>query len=232
MPEDRRERLLGLARAAREFPGALRRRAIADLIHERYRQEREAAFRGDAPDITVTVEEVVLCAYATANAYWGAWLHDPLPPGELVARLAEVSATSETDLLRRTQLLQEVVAKCPLDLAHSTARDVARWLIEHPDSDGLLPPSLLAYLLPAAEPTAPAPTTGSASAPPAAAAAEPTPEAQLQARYDARLTETHVPTIEEDRIWATQQGVLQKEVEALRRNNPDPRLHTRGRRQR
>jgi hypothetical protein len=165
MPKDRRERLLSLARAAREFPGALRRHAIAGLIHERYRQEAEAAVRGDVPNITVTVEEIILCAYTAVNSYWAAWLHDPLPPGELIARLAEASATSETDLLRRTWLLQEVVAKCPLDLSRMTARDVARWLTEHPDSDGLLPPSLLAYYERTAAPSDPDPKSNDEAMP-------------------------------------------------------------------
>jgi hypothetical protein len=56
--------------------------------------------------------------------------------------------------------------------------------------------------------------------------------AELQARYDARVTPEQVPTIAEDRAWAEAQGVTQEKVQALRGNNPDPRLHTRGRRRR
>lgn len=82
------------------------------------------------------------------------------------------------------------------------------------------------------ERTAPPQSTGRATAPAAADDDEATPEAQLQARYDARVTEKRVPTIEEDRAWAKQQGIRQKQLEKLRDNNPDPRLHIRGRRRR
>jgi hypothetical protein len=59
---------------------------------------------------------------------------------------------------------------------------------------------------------------------------EPKPETTLQAQYDARVTEAHAPTVAEDRAWAIAQGLTFKAVEALRKNNKDPRLHVRQRR--
>jgi hypothetical protein len=147
MPKDRREHLLLQARDAGELPGASRRRAVAGLIHERFRaEELEAAFRGDAPDIPCTVEEIILSAYPTTDYYWRAWLNGRLPRDELIDRLAEASAISEIDLQRRCRLLREVLAACPLDIENSAATVGARWLADHPDAEGLLPSSLLTYL--------------------------------------------------------------------------------------
>jgi hypothetical protein len=53
---------------------------------------------------------------------------------------------------------------------------------------------------------------------------------KLQALYDTRVTPMHVPTWAEDRIWAKVQGLTQRAVEALRKNNRDPRLKKRHRR--
>ena len=53
---------------------------------------------------------------------------------------------------------------------------------------------------------------------------------ETQKLYDARVTEAHVPTVAEDRQWAKNQGLSQRQVAALRQNNPDTRLHTKHRR--
>jgi hypothetical protein len=237
---DRRERLLDLGRAAAEFPEPFRRHAIADLIHERFRQEIEAALRVELPVIPCTVEEMILTAYPTTDHYWLAWLYGLLSQETLITRLAEATAISESDLQRRIRLLRQALAACPGDIDTGTAITAARWLADHPDAEGVLPSSLLTYMAGTqrryeactVERTAPPQTTARATAPAAADDDEATPETRLQARYDARVTEKHVPTIEEDRAWAKQQGIRQKQVEELRENNPDPRLHTRGRRQR
>jgi hypothetical protein len=147
MADDRRDRILGMATAAASFSEPLRRHAIADLIHERFRPlTLEAAMRGEPPDIPCSVEETILSAYPSPAAYWHAWLYDPLPAEGLVARLAEPTAAGEVELAWRVQRLHAVLARCPLDLVHTAARDVARWLAQHPDTEGLLPPTLLTYL--------------------------------------------------------------------------------------
>jgi hypothetical protein len=50
----------------------------------------------------------------------------------------------------------------------------------------------------------------------------------LQALYDERVTNDHVPTIKEDRQFAKNQGLTRRRARELRRANPDPRLHTTG----
>jgi hypothetical protein len=182
MPKDRRAHLLRQARVAAELPGANRRRAVTGLIHERFRVELEAAFRGDAPDIPCTVEEIILGAYPTTDHYWRAWLHGWLPRDELIDRLAEASAISEIDLQRRCRLLREALAACPLDIDNSAATVGARWLAEHPDSEGLLHPSLLAYLSPPDTVAAPLPSRPPAPEDPPSDPPPPTP-AELVARH-------------------------------------------------
>ena len=56
--------------------------------------------------------------------------------------------------------------------------------------------------------------------------------AQLQAAYDARLTNDNAPTLADDHKWAADQGILQEQVTQLRKNNTDPTLHKTGRRAR
>jgi hypothetical protein len=51
---------------------------------------------------------------------------------------------------------------------------------------------------------------------------------QLQALYDARVTNDHVPTILQDQEWAKEQKITRKRVQQLRRSNSDLRLHQRG----
>jgi hypothetical protein len=65
-----------------------------------------------------------------------------------------------------------------------------------------------------------------------ARSATPTGTAQLQAAYDARLTNDNAPTLADDHKWAADQGILQEQVTQLRKNNKDPRLHKKGRRAR
>ena len=67
MPEDRRgrrARLLVMARAGGErLDGYPLARALAGLIHERYRPETvAAAFAGRAPDIACTAGELIAAA--------------------------------------------------------------------------------------------------------------------------------------------------------------------------
>jgi hypothetical protein len=163
-PEARRTRLLSLARAAAELPEPQRRHAVAGLIRERFgAEEFKAAFRGDPPVIPCTVEEIILCAYPTTGHYWRAWLYGRLDRYELIRRLAEATAVSEIDLQRRRRRLDVALAACPLNIDDSAAEVATRWLADHPDAEGLLPPSLVSYLRPGERSADPANNDASAT---------------------------------------------------------------------
>jgi hypothetical protein len=54
-----------------------------------------------------------------------------------------------------------------------------------------------------------------------------TPE-EWQLRYNALLTPAYVPTIEDGYQWGRTVGLSEREVDRLRADNPDPRLHVSG----
>jgi len=104
-PDARREWLLALARGAARLAEPMRRHAVADLIHERFRQEVDEVLRRDPAHIACCVEEIILAVYPATDRYWNAWLYGPQPHDVLANRLAEATAISEVDLERRRRSL-------------------------------------------------------------------------------------------------------------------------------
>jgi hypothetical protein len=214
-----------MARAAAEFPEPFRRRSIAGLIHERFRPPTfEMAFRGEAPEPVCTVEEIILVAYPSTDAYWHGWLYGWPSFETLIARIAETSATSEIDLRRRRNLLRAVVGRAPL-LRLSPTITMAHWLANHPDAVELMPASLVAYL--ARAPATPAAPKDSKKVMPAEGAAlEPQPgdtsddvpitsEADAAWAYTVRLAEArastgHPPKRDADYEWAARVWLTRK----------------------
>jgi hypothetical protein len=169
------------------------------VIRDRYGPENiEAAFRGEPPEISLTVEEAILCAYPHANGYWRAWLYGTLPREMIVSRLAEATAIDQVDEQRRCRLLREALSHCPFDVESVTATAAASWLAAHPDTQGLLHPSLLLYVRPppAAPPAKPsAPATDGRSGPPTSSGEEAMPAEVVAAEPTAQATSNVEPPI-------------------------------------
>jgi hypothetical protein len=144
--DDSRERLLERARAACELPEPDRRNAILQIIKERYAQTLDAWLRGERPEIPCSIEDVIFCAYETTDRFWRGCLYDAWPHATVIALLAITAATSDADEQRRLRLLDLVLARYPGDVGTEPALVVARWLAEHPDTEGLLHSTLFAYL--------------------------------------------------------------------------------------
>jgi hypothetical protein len=163
--EKRRETLLRQPENSQELPEPNKRWAVLGLMGERYTANIPpfaimplVGFRRPksvnvkvAEDAFCGVDEAELLAkwYERPSDYWEAWLFNPLPAEILARLLARHMAKS---VIQFEAIKRDVLAALQSESAPSGAtRETVEWLAtKNPDTEHFIPPSLRAFLTPAA----------------------------------------------------------------------------------